>query len=276
MSARILVIDDNRTNLDLMLYLLRAFGHDPVGAGDGLSGLEAARESEFDLVLSDILMPGIDGFELARRFKADERLKTVRLVAVTALAMVGDRDRVLASGFDGYIAKPIEPETFVLRVDAFLPAELRSIVTIEDSSPSVSITEPGLQEGPVILAVDDVQVNLDVIHGALQPFGFHVVEARNAREALERARELKPALILCDVHMPQGDGFDLIENVKGDEQLRDIPFLFISSTVWRTRDRIRGIEMGAEKFLLRPIDPALLVEEVEQALKNKRAEDPDR
>lgn len=118
--ARFLVVDDNRSNLDLMLYLLRAFGYEAQGAHDGLSGLEAARGSAFDAVLVDILMPGMDGYELARRFKADDVLAATPLIAVTALAMVGDRERLIAAGFDGYIAKPIDPPTFLTQVERYL------------------------------------------------------------------------------------------------------------------------------------------------------------
>src|ERR1700736_3023095 len=106
MGARILVIDDNHKDLDLILYLLRSAGHTPVGAADGLSGLLAALEDDYDLCFCDILMPGIDGFELAKRIKADARSTGKPLAAVTALATVGDRHRVLAAGFDGYMDKP--------------------------------------------------------------------------------------------------------------------------------------------------------------------------
>lgn len=118
--ARVLVVDDNAVNLDLMLYLLRAFGHEAEGLADSLSGLQAALSGEFAIVLSDILMPGIDGYEFARRFKANTHVTSVPLVAVTALAMLGDRERIAAAGFDGYIGKPIEPRTFVAQVEAFL------------------------------------------------------------------------------------------------------------------------------------------------------------
>jgi two-component system cell cycle response regulator len=118
--ARVLVVDDNAVNLDLMLYLLRAFGHDAEGHADGLSGLQAALSGEFAIVLTDILMPGIDGYEFARRFKGNAHVASVPLVAVTALAMPGDRERITEAGFDGYITKPIEPRTFMAQVEAFL------------------------------------------------------------------------------------------------------------------------------------------------------------
>jgi len=120
-SARILVVDDNPANLDLMLYLLRAFGHDAEGVADGLAGFTAASGGGFSLVLTDILMPGIDGCELVRRLKNDARLASMPVVAVTAFAMQSDRERIAAAGFDGYIAKPIEPRAFVSQIESYLP-----------------------------------------------------------------------------------------------------------------------------------------------------------
>ena len=119
---RILVVDDNAANLDLMLYLLRSFGHDPEGKTDAIAALESARTGNFELVLADILMPDMDGYEFARRFKADATLASTPLVAVTALAMPADRKRADEAGFDGYITKPIDPRTFVSQVEAFLRA----------------------------------------------------------------------------------------------------------------------------------------------------------
>lgn len=120
MRERILVVDDNATNLDLVLYLLRAFGYRAEGVGDGIAGLTAARSGSFALVLTDVLMPGIDGYELARRLKANEGLASIPLVAVTALAMPEDHERIMRAGFDGYISKPIDPQTFVSQVESYL------------------------------------------------------------------------------------------------------------------------------------------------------------
>jgi CheY-like chemotaxis protein len=122
MSARILVVDDNRPNLDLMLYLLRAFGHQADGFSDALAAYEAAKNGEYALVLTDILMPGIDGYEFARRLRADARLAAIPVVAVTALAMPGDRDRIAAAGFDGYVTKPIDPQSFLSQIETYLNA----------------------------------------------------------------------------------------------------------------------------------------------------------
>src|SRR6516165_7555623 len=108
MDTQILVIEDDPASLELMGYLLRAFGYTPITVGTGEEGLEAARDAFPDLIVCDIQLPGVDGHDVARQLKGDPILRTVPLVAVTALAMVGDRDRVLAAGFDGYISKPLD------------------------------------------------------------------------------------------------------------------------------------------------------------------------
>ena len=126
MAARILIIEDNPTNLELMRYLLHAAGHTLYTAADGAEGIEIARRTNPDLIVCDMKMPGLDGYEVARRLKSDPVLRAIPLVAVTSYAMVGDRDRAMAAGFDGYLTKPIVPKTFVAQLEAFLrPADCR-------------------------------------------------------------------------------------------------------------------------------------------------------
>lgn len=118
--ANILIIEDNAANLELMTYILDAFGHRVRSAPDGEAGLRAIRAAPPDLIICDVQLPRLDGFAVARQLKGDTGLRAIPLIAVTALAMVGDRDRILSAGFDGYIAKPIDPEQFVRQIEAFL------------------------------------------------------------------------------------------------------------------------------------------------------------
>ncbi len=264
MSTRALVVDDNRTNLDLMLYLLKSFGYDAAGVSSAAAALEELERYDYDLALVDILMPEMDGFEFARRVRANDRLCSLPMIAITALAMVGDRERVLGAGFDGYIPKPIDPERFISQLQQFQKEARRKHERPENGA------------GPLILVVDDIEVNRQVIRGALAPFGYRIAEASNGTDAYELLCVEKPALILCDVHMPSGDGFGLVESVKRDETLRDVPFIFISSTAWQTRDKRRALELGAEKFILRPIDPQRLLDEVRAAIGERNGKDSDR
>lgn len=122
MPARILVVEDNATNLDLMTYLLVASGYEVIAAVTGEEGIRLATAMRPDLVLCDIQLPDCDGFEVAAVLRQDAEMRQIPLLAVTAMAMVGDRERILAAGFNGYISKPIEPEPFLGLLATFVGA----------------------------------------------------------------------------------------------------------------------------------------------------------
>lgn len=120
LNARILIIEDNATNMELMVYLLKAFGHEPLLAHDGEAGIKLVLQERPDLVVCDVHLPKLDGYGVVAFLKTHPALAVIPVVAVTALAMVGDREKLLASGFDGYIEKPIEPEVFVSQIESYL------------------------------------------------------------------------------------------------------------------------------------------------------------
>lgn len=121
MSARILLIEDNPQNRYLATFLLLRRGHTVLQAENGLQGLELARRELPDLILLDIQLPGVDGYGVARALKADPRTAPIPIVAVTSYAMVGDREKCLSAGAEGYIEKPIDALTFVADIERFLP-----------------------------------------------------------------------------------------------------------------------------------------------------------
>jgi CheY-like chemotaxis protein len=120
-SPRILVVEDNRHDRSLVGFLLDAFGYEPTVVGDGTAAIELVRSERFDLVLLDLLMPAMDGFETLRELRASGALGDTPVVALTVLAGDDNRRRAIAAGFDGHIAKPIMPEGFAGEIDAFLP-----------------------------------------------------------------------------------------------------------------------------------------------------------
>lgn len=120
-QARILVIEDNKPNIELIDYMLVAHRYVTLLATNGEDGVRIAQAEQPDLILLDIRMPGMDGYEVAAAIRKQPSLVQARIVAVTASAMVGDRERIAAAGFDGYIQKPIDPETFIGLIERFLP-----------------------------------------------------------------------------------------------------------------------------------------------------------
>jgi two-component system cell cycle response regulator len=263
MGARILVIEDNPANLELMRYVLGAFGHTVIAAIDGEEGIAAARREHPDLVVCDLQLPGIDGFEVVRRLNADPAFARVPLIAVTAYAMVGDRERVLAAGFDDYIAKPIEPQNFVDRIDGFLRSEKRQVLAPRRAPEEIpeSAAPAAAPNGKYVLILDDTQANIDLLRSLLGSAGYDVGAARSVARARELALARRPDLILSDFHLRNESGLDFIAWVKTQPALAGVPFVFISSTVRAPSDRKAGLDLGATRFILRPIEaPALLAE----------------
>jgi len=121
MTKRLLVIEDNATTREFLAYLLRSFGYEVICAVDGVQGVEMATRLLPDAIVCDMHLPKLDGFGVLRELKTNPLTAKIPMIAVTALAMVGDRERMLAAGFDGYVPKPVDPERFVPDILQYVP-----------------------------------------------------------------------------------------------------------------------------------------------------------
>ncbi|MEA2706317.1 MAG: two-component system, cell cycle response regulator DivK [Gemmatimonadaceae bacterium] len=118
--ARVLIIEDNAANMTLATFLLQSAGHSVLSANDAETGLTLARSEQPDLVLMDIQLPGMDGLEATAVLKRDETTRDIPVIALTALAMKGDEERIRAAGCDGYIAKPLAYRDFLATIATHL------------------------------------------------------------------------------------------------------------------------------------------------------------
>jgi two-component system cell cycle response regulator DivK len=121
MTKRILVIEDTEDNRQIVRDLLESAGYELIEALDGLEGVAAAKREHPDLILMDIQLPGIDGYEATRRIRAVPALATVPIIAVTSYALSGDEAKTRAAGCDGYVAKPFSPRQLLAKIREFLP-----------------------------------------------------------------------------------------------------------------------------------------------------------
>jgi len=121
MKPVILLIEDNEKNAYLVTFILEKYGYQVIHARDGESGISLARQIKPDLILLDIQLPVMDGYAVACELMKNEELRVIPIIAVTSYAMVGDRERILASGCVGYIEKPINPVTFMTEIESYLP-----------------------------------------------------------------------------------------------------------------------------------------------------------
>jgi two-component system cell cycle response regulator len=217
--ARILIIEDNPANIELMSFLLSAYGHAPLSAADGPRGVAAARSERPDLIACDVNLPGMDGFAVLAELKGDPALAGVPILAVTALAMTGDREKVLAAGFDGYISKPIEPESFVAELEAFLttapaaapaaaaPPPPVTTMAANDTMASAATPDAG---GRTLLLVDDDRFMLGVLNDMLIGQPYRVLSACSGEEALQVLSHEPVEVILCDQAMPGMRGTEVL------------------------------------------------------------------
>ncbi|MGZ8304502.1 MAG: EAL domain-containing protein [Telluria sp.] len=259
MSARILIIEDNPTNMELMVYLLNAFGFTPLSANDGVCGVQAARDTNPDLIICDVNLPRLDGYGVVTALKQDPELRHIPVLAVTALAMVGDRERLLAAGFDGYIAKPIEPDTFVVQLEQFL-APRRA------AEAPVAAAGPARARQATILIVDDHVLNREFLLTLLGYGGHRLLDAASGPEALRLIKEEKPDLVISDILMPGMDGYELVRRLRRDPDTASLPVIFYTA-LYRDREAGRlAQDCGVRWLLPKPSAPDVILRTVHEAL----------
>ena len=237
LGARILIIEDNPTNMELMAYLLTAFGHTALMAFDGEAGVQMAQRDLPELILCDVHLPLLDGFGVVAALRAHGPTARIPVLAVTALAMMGDRERLLAAGFNGYVAKPIEPEQFVAQLAPFLPG----------AAPT---------RAPTILLVDDDPFMSELLRDLLAPQGYIILTAASAAAAIALLQLHPVQLIICDQCMPVTTGAAFLERAR---QLNPGCYRIMLTAAEQSDDLARAAARGdIDLRMPKPFDGAAL------------------
>jgi two-component system cell cycle response regulator len=273
MGARVLLVEDNEHNLQLMTYLLTAQGHVVRAASRGDEAIALAKRERPDLVVMDIQLLGpVDGYEALRRLRANPELATVPVVAVTAFAMVGDRDQALAAGFTEHLTKPIDPRSFGASIDEHLPAELRGRAPAPPARHPTEVpgdrTSARAATRAKVLVVDDQPTNVALLRSILEPHGYRVVEASTVDEAVCAAQLDRPDVVLSDVHIRNELGFDLLRRLQATPELASIPFALTTATAELHE---AGLPEARVEIISRPIEPDRLLAQVATLASRGRA-----
>jgi two-component system cell cycle response regulator len=278
MTARILVVDDIPANVKLLEAWLSAEYFDVLTAASGPEALAICQEGSCDIVLLDVMMPGMDGFEVCRRIKQNPKTAHIPVVMVTALDQPSDRVAGLDAGADDFLTKPVD--------DAALFARVRSLVRLkmmtdelrmrETTGQSMGLLDPTdtLQDANPsgrILIIEDRPESVAWFAGALQPT-HELSSVDTFEEALVRVRGGDYDLIIVSLGMRGFDGLRLCSQLRSIPEARHVPILVVVSDGDR-RKLTQALEMGVNDYLTRPVDRNELVARVRTQLRKKRYAD---
>ena len=254
MGARILLVEDNPTTLRLVGTILRGAGFEVLEATDGQTALERFVRDAPHLVLQDLLLPDMDGCDLARALRAQPRGAQVPILALSVRVSPEER-REISFGFDDLIPKRVDPDHLVERVRALLPrGESR---------------EKGTGEGRCVLVADDDALQLKLLRLRLGELGYEVLAASDGEEALALLRLRRVDAVLSDCLMPRLDGFRLSAAIRGDPELKGIPVILLTSTYLDREDSELARAAGASTLVVRTPDFAAAFAALQGALEGR-------
>lgn len=247
--ARILIVDDAQENLHALMNILRD-DYAIIAATNGEKALELARrQPPPDLVLLDVRMPDMDGYEVLATLKTDPTTSLIPVIFVTALAEAADEARGLALGAADYITKPVNPGLIKTRVATQL-----ELARCRRPSIEIDIARRTDQAGPAtLLLVDDVPENIHELIESLKT-DFRIRVASSGAKALEIMQDAEPPeLVLLDIVMPEMDGYEVCRRLKATPVGSRTPVIFIT-VVDSTQEKVKGFELGAADYITKPFD----------------------
>ena len=249
-------MEDNDDNVYVVKSRLTRAGFTVLIATDGEQGVAMAADERPDLILMDLSLPVLDGWEAVRRIKAAPQSMHIPVIALTAHAMPGDREKAMAAGCDDFDTKPVDLKRLLEKIRALMPI-VRSVNAAHVA----------------LLVVDDNEDNRYTLTRRLRREGYaNLLTANDGKQALEVLRSQHVDLVLLDIAMPELNGYQVLEQLKHDSALRDIPVIMISA-VDELDSVVRCIELGAEDYLAKPFNPTLLRARVGASLEKKRLRD---
>ena len=279
MSARVLVVDDIPVNVKLLEAKLLVEYYEVIKANDGPSALEMVKEQSPDIVLLDVMMPGMDGYEVCRKIKADPKTCYLPVVMVTALNEVRDRVVGLEAGADDFLTKPVN--------DVALFARIRSLVRLkragdewrarEATSVDLGVggdEENGFQEDESgrILLVDEGSWDSASVAETLREQGHELIVAASYAEAMTMAVEGDFHLVLINDSASGEDALRLCSQLRSQEETRHGPILLIIEE--GNEERLaKAMEIGVNDYLVRPVDRDELVARTRTQIRRKRYEE---
>jgi two-component system cell cycle response regulator len=274
MTARVLVVDDLEPNVKLLEAKLRAEYFDVLGAYSGQEAITLAAQEKPDIILLDVMMPGMDGFETCRRLKSDPETMHIPVVMVTALDQQADRIAGLEAGADDFLTKPVEDLALFARVRSLsrlkmMTDELRARYATGKDLGIVGTLDLNVEPGQArLFLIDDNQEQAARLTAALGDYVEQVVHEADPEVALTRARTGEFDLILVNLSIEAMDPLRLCSSIRSFEETRLTPILAVVRH-GDTRKLVRALDIGVNDYVTRPVDRNELTARVLTQLRRK-------
>ncbi|GAB4400353.1 MAG: hypothetical protein OHK0052_23960 [Anaerolineales bacterium] len=261
--AQIMIVDDHPNTAEMLARVIRTLEM-PLNVRTATSARDAITQignTVLDILITDFMMPGFNGLNLVEELIAKncEPRHTIMITAydTPGLAIAARRYKV-----QEYLVKPVAPE------------KLRDLVAglLRNIQSESQLAQQGNRRFRILIA-DDYSDNVRLLSARLQHEGYEYLVARNGNEALERLRAEKPDLLLLDINMPQKDGFEVLAEMRADEQIAHIPVIVITAARINSQDVRKGISLGADDYITKPFDWHELAARIRNKLRVKRHED---
>ncbi|MFZ5502706.1 MAG: response regulator [Pseudomonadota bacterium] len=250
----VMVVDDSLTIRKITTRLLERAGYQVVTATDGVDALEKLVDVHPLVMLLDVEMPRMDGFELTKRLRREEKTKDLPIIMITSRTADKHRDYAMELGVNTYLGKPYQDDELLQNVADFMASH-----KLGDGQP---VSEPQVAKGKsLIMVVDDSLTIRKITSRLLERSGYQVVTATDGVDALEKLADVNPAVMLLDVEMPRMDGFELTRRLRREEKTKNLPIIMITS---RTADKHRdhAMELGVNTYLGKPYQDDVLLQNV--------------
>ncbi len=265
--ARILVVDDNPgTAATLARAIARLSPNlEVLSATDGETALQKSGDAPIDLVITDMMMPGMNGLELIEALRKRTEGNPFYTILITAYDVPGLKESARRMRVNETLIKPVPPERICQIV--------RSALAQAQPAQAADRQTPETRQKFRLLAADDNPSNLTLLARYLQHEEYDIVTARNGRETLEKLRAEQPDLLLLDVNMPEMDGFQVLEEIRSDPATAHIPVIIVTAARLDPVDMQYALNLGADDYVMKPFDRRELLARIRTRLRVKEAED---
>ncbi len=276
MTARILVVDDVPANVKLLETKLAAEYFDVLTASDGLSALEVAEDQLPDIILLDIMMPGMDGFEVCQRLKDSTKTRHIPVVMVTALSEVPDRVRGLESGADDFLSKPVNDIALFARVRSLLRLKMMTdeLRLRQETSGDLGVFESDLEDDDDpqdarVLIVENNEMMADRLARYLGESGCVTDHAATTTEGQVLGRDGNYDLVIVNLQVGGEDGLRFCSHYRSNEQTRHVPILLLLDDL-DLPQLAKGLDIGVTDYLIKPVDRGELLARVRTQIRRHR------